>query len=543
VDWLKRVRSSLDRKKTSTGGERSTAIPDESTQPFDPDEDLMQMMQDTIDMLDSEDPVRSKEADPDIDSNAVLQETEKPTEPDEHRLPPVDAAAEIRVSPDMMSATAILHAPQNGGADITADKIFEELAKQKIVYGLDKPVIIQKVSKRKYEEPFIIASGLAPKDGEDGRVIELVDREKRISFTENAHGDVDFKNLNLINQVEEGTVLCEIIPPTDPVPGRNIYGTEVYGKPGKMPTIPQGDNTVLTDNGTKLIAAKSGNLIYRNNRFSVQILLEIPEDVDNSTGNIEFSGDVLVKGSVFEGYKIVAGGNVTVYGIVEGVYISAGGSIQLKQGINGMGKGVIEAKEDIVCRYLENCTARAGGSISAETIIHSNVYSGGSIIVSGSRSSIIGGICSALQTIEVKTIGSRMNTLTTIMLGATTEMIEERRELALEINRLEKRLYEISLDVKFIQERVASHNLTEKHKELLRKLQKEYPEVTSRLKECKIRAEELEDVISNNLNCRLTCQHIYPPTRINIGTETVNVQEDRNRCIVYYDGEIKFSYS
>jgi uncharacterized protein (DUF342 family) len=292
------------------------------------------------------------------------------------------------------------------------------------------------------------------------------------------------------------------------------------------------------------VAAKNGNLVYRNNRFSVLVVLEIPEDVDNSTGNITFSGDVLVKGSVFEGYKITAGGNVTVYGIVEGVYITAGGNIQLKQGINGMSKGVIEAKGDIVCRYLENCTARAGGSITAETIIHSNVYSGENINVSGSRSSIIGGICSALKTIDVKTIGSRMNTLTTIMLRATTDMIEERRNLALEINSLEKRLFEISLDVRFIEQRISANNLTDKHRALLEKLQKEYPGVTSRLSECKRRAEELEDLISNNLSCRLTCQHIYPPTRINIGTETVYIQDDRNRCMIYYgDGEIKFSYN
>lgn len=458
--------------------------------------------------------------------------------------PSVDASVEIKIAADGMSATAILHGPTGEGAHITPEAIYEELTAKNITYGLAKPIILLKAKGHKYEELFQVAAGTTPKDGQDGQIIELVAREKTASFVENAYGNVDYKDLNMINQIHAGTVICELIPPVAPEPGMNIYGAAVPGRPGIPSAVPQGDNTVLSDDGTKLIAGVDGNLIYQKNRFHVKQVLEIAGDVGMSTGNIQFTGDVVVKGSVFEGYKIVAGGNVTVYGIVEGVFISAGGNIDLKQGINGMGKGTIEAKGTIHCRYLESCTARAGGSISAEAIIHSSVFSGDTISVVGGRSSIIGGICSAMRAIDVKTIGSRMSTMTSILLGATTEMIEERRNLNEEISELEKRIQAIALDVRFIEERIASRSLTDKHKTMLQELQVEYPVVTSRLEECRQRMTELETLLSDNLNCRLNCSHMFPPVRISIGSDTMLIQEDRNRCIVHYvDGEIRFSYT
>jgi uncharacterized protein (DUF342 family) len=548
MNWFKRIKGTIFRGKKDVGGEgKEEAVPEKSTEPSESNEDLMERIESALESIggktEEDVPTTGEEAiTTEGEEGKPLQEATDTADPAKENKPPKDAKAEVRVSPDKMTATVILHAPENGGADITAKDVYDELLRHNIAFGIANQVIEQKTGELRYGEPFVAASGIPPKDGADGRVIEHVEREKKISFVENEHGNVDYKNLDLINHVEEGTVLCEIIPPTDPVPGRNIFGTELNGKPGKVPVVPQGENTILVEDGRKLVATKSGHLIYRNGRFSVQIVLEIPQDVDNSTGNIDFCGDVIVKGSVFEGYEIRAEGNVTVYGIVEGVYISAGGNIQLKQGINGMGKGVIEAKGDITCRYLENCTARAGGNINAETIIHSNVYSGASIIVTESRSSIIGGVCSALQSIEVKTIGSRMNTLTTLMLGATNEMIEERRELMAEISKLEQRMNEIALDVKFIEQRMTSSSITEKHRYLLLQYRKEYPEISARLEEARKRADEIEDIIANNVNCRLNCQHIYPPTKIIIGTETIFIQDERNRCVVYYDGEIKFTY-
>lgn len=457
--------------------------------------------------------------------------------------PAADAWAELEVAPDNMSASIILHGPKNGGKDISADDVFGLLSSYKIVYGINFGIISKMVEEKRYEEKFIVAAGVPAKNGSDGRIVELLPRSKQISFTENEKGNVDFKNLDIVNQVNEGTVICEIIGPEPPVSGMDIFGKEIAGKPGTMPPVPNGDNTYISEDGTKLIAAITGNLVYSQNRFSVRQQYEVPNNVDASTGNIEFVGDIIVRGSVLEGYSVKAGGNVTVYGMVEGAYISAGGNIQLKQGINGMGKGLIEAKGDVTSRFFENCTVKAGGSVSTEYILHSYIYSGNSINVTGARSSIIGGVCSALKTISVNTIGNRMNTMTTIMLGATTEMIEERKSLLSQISELERKLHNLNLDSDFIKARVQENALTDKHREILLRLQKEYPEVNKSLDECRSRLMVLDELISNNTSSRLTCRQMYPPTKISIGGEVIIVQEERYRCEVYYgDGEIKFAY-
>ena len=81
----------------------------------------------------------------------------------------------------------------------------------------------------------------------------------------------------------------------------NVYGQVIAPRPGRPPLVPQGSNTVLSADGTKLFAADSGNLVYKGGRFNVETTFQISSDIDVKTGNINFLGDVLIKGSVQEG--------------------------------------------------------------------------------------------------------------------------------------------------------------------------------------------------------------------------------------------------
>ena len=71
------------------------------------------------------------------------------------------------------------------------------------------------------------------------------------------------------------------------------------------------------------------------------------DNVDNSTGNLRFNGDVVVKGFVQEGFEIHSTGNVRIEGSVEGASIYADGSILLVNGINGMGRGILQAGKEV----------------------------------------------------------------------------------------------------------------------------------------------------------------------------------------------------
>ncbi len=86
-----------------------------------------------------------------------------------------------------------------------------------------------------------------------------------------------------------------------------------------------------------------------------------------------------------------ASGTGTVGGVVEGSEIIAGGNIELKTGIQGMDKGRLVASGSINAQFIERATVIAGSDVIADSIIHSTVEAGRSLIMNGRRGSLMGG--------------------------------------------------------------------------------------------------------------------------------------------------------
>lgn len=86
--------------------------------------------------------------------------------------------------------------------------------------------------------------------------------------------------------------------------------------------------------------------------------------------------------------------------------------------MNGMGRGVLATKGNVVAKYLENATVSAKGYVSTESILHSRVMAGTEINVTGRKGFITGGRVSAANVIRVKTLGSPMGADTIVEVGA-----------------------------------------------------------------------------------------------------------------------------
>ena len=104
----------------------------------------------------------------------------------------------------------------------------------------------------------------------------------------------------------------------------DVFGQPVRGRRGTMPPVPQGRNIVYSEDRDRLLAACEGNLTFRSGRFHVENVFTVSGNVDNSVGNINFTGSVVIHGDVLEGYSVKAKGDITVMGIVEGARLSAG---------------------------------------------------------------------------------------------------------------------------------------------------------------------------------------------------------------------------
>ena len=63
------------------------------------------------------------------------------------------------------------------------------------------------------------------------------------------NGRVDFRELNLVENVEAGQILATKKPPEEGVAGRTVTGKSLPAKPGKNTQIEIGKNVKLSDDG------------------------------------------------------------------------------------------------------------------------------------------------------------------------------------------------------------------------------------------------------------------------------------------------------
>lgn len=107
----------------------------------------------------------------------------------------------------------------------------------------------------------VVAYGLAPIPGDDGRIVELVPREPpQTAPQEGAQGLVDYRSSSYTNIIHEGDVICDIIPPSPGTSGVDIAGNVIQSRAGQTPHVPQGQNTGVSEDGQHLVALTSGNL-------------------------------------------------------------------------------------------------------------------------------------------------------------------------------------------------------------------------------------------------------------------------------------------
>jgi uncharacterized protein (DUF342 family) len=238
------------------------------------------------------------------------------------------------------------------------------LAEKAVVYGIDYDIIDEIVSKEIFGQEFIIASASPPIAGKDAVVTEILPIDPDAKPFLNEDGSVDYKKWDNIRQVKRGEVICTRTPPTPGIPGVSLFGRPLSPTPGEDYSLPSGMNTRVIDQETKLVAATDG-FLYRSGRdICVGNIYIINGDVCYKTGNIEYSGDVLVRGNVIAGFSIKASGNVSVEGIIESAHIeSKNGNVFVKNSIFGQNNANIIAGKNISAENIQDAKVKAGKTL------------------------------------------------------------------------------------------------------------------------------------------------------------------------------------
>jgi len=448
----------------------------------------------------------------------------------------IDATVKVTVSPDKMKAYVTFTPPDNGRM-LTLEEVLDELSKNGVIYGINRTNLETLVKYPVYNEMICIAEGTPPVNGENGKVEFHFDikRDHRPTILED--GRVDFRELNLIQNIEKGGVLCSLIPPTPGKPGKTVAGTDIPALDGKPAVLPRGRNVVVSEDGTQLVAGIDGQISYIDGKVSVFATHEVKADVDNSTGNINFIGNVVVMGNVLSGFTIEAGGNVEVMGVVEGATIRAGGDIILRRGMQGMGKGILISGGDIIARYIENSNVEARNDIKAEAIMHSNVKCGNKLELSGRKGLLVGGSCKVGKEIIAKVIGSHLATVTEIEVGVDPTVRERYKAVRDEIVQMETDLRKAEQAIAILRKMELSGTITPEKKEMLAKSMRTRVYYSSRLMELKEELGQLEAKLQQEAYGRVRCHDIiYPGTRVAIGSCKMYVKENLHYCTLYRDG-------
>jgi len=140
----------------------------------------------------------------------------------------------------------------------------------------------------------------------------------------------------VIQEVNKGDTLVLKIPFTKGIDGFDVFGHIIKATPGRDIKLPTGKNTVLSADGLKLLADKDGVISFSDSNVDILDIITIDGNVDFSTGNISHKGDVFIKGDVLPDFKVIAGGDIKIGGVVEGAYIeSEKGSVIIHSGVLG----------------------------------------------------------------------------------------------------------------------------------------------------------------------------------------------------------------
>ncbi|CAB3395734.1 FapA family protein [Kyrpidia spormannii] len=114
-----------------------------------------------------------------------------------------------------------------------------------------------------------------------------------------------------ITSIGLGTTVAVLEPEIPGTPGRDVFGREIPCPVHRsLPTLGQG----VIEVNDRLVAVRSGRLLFTKNRIDVIPELVIDHDLSSKDGKVEFDGDVVVLGSVLDGSYIKAMGTVRVNG-------------------------------------------------------------------------------------------------------------------------------------------------------------------------------------------------------------------------------------
>ncbi len=341
---------------------------------------------------------------------------------------PLREAMLMEVRDEGMTCVARFLPPSDKGEKMDAEEIMGDLKHKGIKFGIDIEAINNFCRDRNYMQEIVVARGKEPVQGQDAYIEYMFNTDLKARPTLLEDGSVDFFHLNIINHVGKDELLARLHREVPGKYGSDVMGARIKPKDVRKKVLRFGRNITLSEDKNEIFSNCDGHVSLVDGRVFVSNVMQV-ENVDTSTGNIEYEGNVQVNGNVATNFSVHAKGNVEVRGVVEGAEIIAGGNITIARGMNGMSKGKLKAGGNVIAQFIENSYVEAAGYVESGSIMHSEILAGTEVHVNGKRGFISGGKVSATIAVDSKILGSDMGTDTTVEIGISPTVKRRHKEL------------------------------------------------------------------------------------------------------------------
>ncbi|MCM3443393.1 flagellar assembly protein A [Metabacillus halosaccharovorans] len=211
---------------------------------------------------------------------------------------------------------------------INYSEIMQRLESLRVKHGFHQDEIVRAMDAN---EPgiFEIASGRSPVSGKDGWIEIKVNLDSTKGPKEKEGGLVDFRDLQTIPTVDRGKVIAIIHPPVPGQIGCTVTNEPLPAKQTLPIVLKAGQGVSIVDD--KVVSTEPGRprIEQRGQLVKVAIMPKLTHmgNVDLSSGNIRFMGDVEICGNVEERMVVEAEGDIMIHKSVNFASITASGAI------------------------------------------------------------------------------------------------------------------------------------------------------------------------------------------------------------------------
>ncbi|SOC36112.1 DUF342 domain-containing protein [Ureibacillus acetophenoni] len=450
---------------------------------------------------------------------------------------------EIEIANNKMSASIYINETKqsiNTKKDEILNEIHSQIREKGIVHGL-LPIDFSKIETSK---AFLIAKGTDPIKGNDAKVTYIEIPERKPVIRED--GRADYFEMNFIFEIKEGDLLGEKIAAEPGIPGKNIYGEDIPAPPGNDIPFKYDRKTAkeVQEDG-KIILRATSNGVFEQSQGLVSVSRHLPidGDVGYDTGNIQFDGSISIRGTVQNGFSVLATGDIAIEDIegVNGAKLihSTNGDIFIRGGIFGLGKTIVEAGKNIFVKHVNEANLIAGNEIVIGSYALGSNITGNKIIVDERKGKIIGGKAVAKDTIITAISGNKMERRTELIIESITR--QEQLDLMQEKAQILKALHEEIIQI------TSQLNNTQQYTEKMNEKQlSAFHQLKQLVEDKKIEAEKIDVKIKEMMSQfrKTTKEEVvvrkeaYPGTFIQIGRKSCLLTKGTNGTFRIENGEL-----